>query len=147
VFSGSLGTCAGSTGSTSRANSRRSTSSDDDNIGSTCLQMEEYVYLKLWVKLGHPQVVPKWHCAGQPATTGLFNARASGEKLPFSDNSAVSAVRSLWDSERGIAVRERQIQWRKITGKSRENCGENREELREIAGRLRCCNHTSRSLK
>ena len=49
-------------------------------VDPACLEMEEKVYFKLWVKLEcspqQTQIVPKWHFAGQLARTDFFNTRA-----------------------------------------------------------------------
>ena len=48
-------------------------------LDSVCLEMEENVCLKLWVKLGcslrYTQIVPKWHLDSQLAGTDVFNMR------------------------------------------------------------------------
>ena len=60
-------------------------------MDSACLEMEENICLKLWVKLGcsprSTQIVPKWHLDGQLAGTDFFNTRArrdTQKKFPFS---------------------------------------------------------------
>ena len=55
---------------------------------SAGLEMEEKVYLKLWVKPGYApqsaQIVPKWHLASQLARTHFFqHARATRHAKKF----------------------------------------------------------------
>ena len=49
-------------------------------LDSACLEMQENVCLKLWVKTGCSprcsQMVPKWHLDGQVLGTDFFNTRA-----------------------------------------------------------------------
>ena len=78
-------------------------------MDSACLEMEEKVCLKLWVKLGCSprctQIVPKWHLDGQVAGRDFFNTRVrcdAHQKSPFSPGANLGGFGLLRNGGKGV---------------------------------------------
>ena len=78
-------------------------------VDSACLEMEEKVCLKLWVKLGCSprctQIVPKWYFDGQVAGRDFFNTRVrcdAHQKSPFSPGANLGGFGLLRNGGKGV---------------------------------------------